>query len=77
MLKNISKLECKVNERTFQFLCDSNSPIMEVKEALFQFMKFSGEIEDRARAAQETNTEEKTDIIELAEVQEELKKDDQ
>jgi len=53
MLKNISKLECKVNERTFQFLCDSDSPLSEVKEALFQFMKFSGDVEDRVRSEQE------------------------
>lgn len=53
MLKNISKLECKVNERTFQFLCDGESLVGEVKEALFQFLKFVGEIEDKAKAAQE------------------------
>ncbi len=50
MLKNISKLECKIGERSFQMLCDSDSPLSEVKESLFQFLKYIGQIEDSMRA---------------------------
>ena len=50
MLKNISKLECKVNDFDFVFLCDNDSPTTCVKEALLQFIKFVGNIEDQALA---------------------------
>ena len=46
MLSNLSMLKCRVNDRDYQFLCDSNSPIFEIKESLFQFQKFIGKIED-------------------------------
>jgi hypothetical protein len=53
MLKNISRLETKINEKTYQFLCDMDSALPEVKEALFQFVKYVGQIEDQIRAKQE------------------------
>ena len=53
MLKNISRLENKINEKTYQFLCDMDSPLPEVKEALFQFVKYVGQIEDQIKAKQE------------------------
>ncbi len=53
MLKNISRLENKINDKTYQFLCDMDSPLPEVKEALFQFVKYVGQIEDQIRAKQE------------------------
>lgn len=52
MLKNITKLECAVNEKIYQFLCDQDSPIEHVKEALFQFGKYIGQIEDNIRQSQ-------------------------
>lgn len=53
MLKNISRLETKINEKNYQFLCDMDSPLPEVKEALFQFVKYVGQIEDQIKAKQE------------------------
>lgn len=53
MLENISKLECKIGERTYQLLCKMDSPLHELKEALFEFSKFIGQVEDRAKAQQE------------------------
>ena len=53
MLKNISRLEHKIGDRVFHLLCDSDSPVHEAREALNQFMKFLGKIEDAAKAAQE------------------------
>jgi len=52
MLKNISKLELKVGEKVYQFLCDNDSPLNDVKEALFQFIKYCGQVEDQIKAAQ-------------------------
>lgn len=34
MLKNLSKLEIKIGERVYQFLCDIDSPIGEVHDSL-------------------------------------------
>jgi len=60
MLKNISRLQCKVNDREFQFYSDNDAPLHEVKEALFQFQKFVGEIEDRIKAAQKEKSDKET-----------------
>jgi len=37
MLKNISKMEVKVGEKIYQFLCEMDSSLTDVKEALSQF----------------------------------------
>jgi hypothetical protein len=50
MLKNISKLEIQVGEKMYHFYCDHDSPIEHVKEALFQFQKYVGQIEDAVKA---------------------------
>jgi len=53
MLKNKSTLTCKINDSDFQFICDQEVSLPNVKEALFQFMKYIGQIEDNYRAQQE------------------------
>ena len=59
MFKNFSQLHVQVNSKDF-FLnaqCDSTFP--EVKEALFQFQKSIGAIEDQLKAQQELADAEK------------------
>lgn len=53
MLKNISRLEHKIGDRVYHLLCDNDSPLNEVKDALFQFLKYVGQIEDAVKAQQE------------------------
>lgn len=53
MLTNISKLQVQVDNKAYQFLCDVDSPLASVKEALFQFSKYVGSIEDQVKANQE------------------------
>jgi hypothetical protein len=53
MLKNIARLECMIGEKVYHLMCDNDSPLDQVKEALFQFQKYIGQIEDSAKAAQE------------------------
>lgn len=53
MIKNISRLECKVGEKIYHLTCDVDSPIEHVKEALFQFQKYIGQLEDQIKAQQE------------------------
>lgn len=58
MLKNIVKLEHKVGERIYQFILDNDSPLEHVKEVLFQFQKYIGQIEDQAKAHKEAQAAE-------------------
>ncbi len=50
MLKNVSKLEIQLEGRSYQLFCDSDSPLNHVKEALFQFLKYVGQVEDAVKA---------------------------
>lgn len=52
MLKQISKFELKIGEKIYQFFLDSDSPLEHAKEALFQFQKLIGQIEDNVKAQQ-------------------------
>lgn len=59
MLKNISRLKCEVDGKEYVLLCDQDSPLLHVKEALFQFQKYVGQIEDQIRSQQEKSEPEK------------------
>ncbi len=70
MIKHLSGLECKVEERIIKLICDTDCPLSHLKEALFQFSKCIGQIEDAAKNSTETKkvSEEKScDITENAE----------
>lgn len=45
MLKNLSQLEHKIGDKIYNFFCDINSPLHEVKDALIHFMTFIGNLE--------------------------------
>jgi len=53
MLKNLSSLEHKAGDKIYHFICDTDSPLNDVKDALFQFLKFVGQVEDTVKAQQE------------------------
>ena len=55
MLSNISKLQVQVDNKIYQLLCDSDSPLPSVKEALFQFQKYVGQVEDQIKVNEEAN----------------------
>lgn len=57
MVKNISGLECKVGKEIINLTCDSQCPLDHIKEALFQFQKHIGILEDSAKQAQEKEQE--------------------
>lgn len=50
MLQNILKLECKIGEKLCQLFLDQSFSTAEVKEALFQFQKYIGQLEDQMQA---------------------------
>jgi len=45
MLKNVARLEHKIGERVYHFICDSDSPTVEVKDALRQFLGYALQVE--------------------------------
>lgn len=53
MIKNISRLEVKVKEKYYHLCCDIDSNLDDVKEAIFQFQKYIGYVEDQVKAQQE------------------------
>lgn len=59
MLKNISKLELKINDKLYQLLCENDSPLNDVKEALFQYQKYVGQLEDNLKSSQEKEEKDK------------------
>jgi hypothetical protein len=52
MIKNLSQIELLVENKVCRFICDHDTSLVIVKEALFQFQKYIGQIEDAAKAEQ-------------------------
>lgn len=64
MLKNLVQLEHLIENKAFRFVFDNDVPIHFIKEALFQFQKYIGQIEDISKAqqaSQQTQSEVKED----------------
>jgi len=55
MLKNLTKLEHKIGDRVYSLLCEMDSPLSDVKDSLFQFIKYIAQIEDQLKAQQESS----------------------
>lgn len=51
ILKNISKLEHSIADKTFHFFCDSDSSLSHVKESLYQFLAYICKIEEQNAAS--------------------------
>lgn len=52
MLKNISQLEMMVAGKIHRYLCDQDSQIEHVMEALIQFLSYAKQVKDAAVAQQ-------------------------
>ena len=59
MIKSLVKLEYKVGEREYCFLCDNNSPFGEVHDALSQFKAYAL---DQMSKAQEVEAAKKANL---------------
>lgn len=60
-MKNLTTIEIEIADRKYQFMCDPESPLGHVKEALFQLLKRVGRVEDelvQKAAAQKAEEEE-------------------
>ena len=50
MTSELSKFECFVAEKRFTLLCEGDAQLWQLKEALFQFSKHAGKMEDQIAA---------------------------
>jgi hypothetical protein len=70
MLSNIIKFEVKLDEKVYTLLCDNDSPLIHVKEAIFQIQKCVGQIEDNIKSQQESaKTDQPTEPVVKEETQ--------
>jgi len=72
MLKNIVKFEVQIGEKIYHLLCDNDSPINDVKEALFQITKAVAEVEQKITALNK-QAQEESKPAEVPEQEEEAK----
>jgi hypothetical protein len=66
MLTGCIRLECKVNDKSHFYIVNRDVSTIEAKEALVQFLKMIGQIEDNAKAQQavvETEAIQPTEIL--------------
>ncbi len=61
MLKNVSRLECKICEKVFQFTCEMDSSLHDVRESLLEFLKYIDQVENAVLKQQEIDRLEKKD----------------
>lgn len=59
MIKNLVQLEHTIGDKVYRLACDNDSPLNEIKDALFQFLKIVGNIEDQIKAKQASQEEKK------------------
>lgn len=55
MLKNLVRLEHMVQDKVIHMYCDHDTSTTAIKEALCQFMKYVGMIEDQVKATLEAS----------------------
>ena len=65
MLKNLVQLEHVLENKVCRFVCDNDTPINFIKEALFQFQKYIGAIEDAALAQQKAQAPAEPEVSEV------------
>jgi hypothetical protein len=53
MIKNVTQLEATIVGKVHRFLCDSDSQVDHVIDALVQFLAYAKQIKDAAQKAQE------------------------
>lgn len=57
MIKTVAKFEHTIEGRVFHFICENDSPLTHVKDALMKFVQYAGQIEDQAEAAKKAQAE--------------------
>ena len=58
MIQNVTRLEHKIGDRVYHFLCDMQSPVGEVHDALCMFKSFAMAKMNEAHEAEKQHQEE-------------------
>jgi hypothetical protein len=53
MRKNITKITFRLNDKDYDFLCESDSPLSDVREIGFYLIKYVGQIEEDLKKSKE------------------------
>ena len=53
MIRNTVELEMTIGDKICRFTCQNDTPTAYIKEALFQFQKYVGAVEDAEKQKQE------------------------
>ena len=69
MIKNITQIKCLVNGKEHILSCEMDSSTIEVKEALYQFLKYVGQVEDTHAAKLKEEQDSKVEIFEDSKLQ--------
>ncbi len=62
MIKNLAQIELNVADKTYRLVCDQDSPINAVKEALFQFSSYVARLEEKIAEDMKKVEEEKAKV---------------
>jgi len=62
MIRNLAQLEVMVGDKIYRLLCDQDSPIAAVKEALFQLSSYVAKIEEKVAEDAKKAEEEKAKV---------------
>ena len=63
MLKNISQLEHIIEGKSYKFICDMDSNIPHILDALFQFMMYVKNIEAQMKANADAQLKDKQESV--------------
>ncbi len=66
MQKNMTQIKCIVNNKEILLYCDMDCTTNEVKESLYQFLKYVGQVEDVHAAKLKAEQDAKVEIDEEA-----------
>ncbi len=69
MQKNMTQLKCLVNGKEQIFTCDIDCSTIEVKEALYQFLKYVGQVEDAHAAKLKEEQDSKVEVIDESKIE--------
>lgn len=64
MIKNVSQMKCLVNGKEHILTCEMDCSTLEVKEALYQFLKYVGQVEDHYNQKLKEEQDSKVEILE-------------
>jgi len=64
MLKNLCELSHQIDNKVCRLIMDNDTPLVIIKESLFQFQKYIGIVEEQVLAKQKAQEEDNKPVVE-------------